>query len=38
VRLRLRGDAVLRARVAGDDDRAAGLSRTRSIDVHRRGR
>jgi plastocyanin len=38
IRLRLRGDAVLRARVAGDDERAAGLSRTRSIDVHRRGR
>jgi plastocyanin len=38
LRLRLRGDAMLRARVAGDDERAAGLSRTRAIDVHRRGR
>jgi plastocyanin len=38
VMLRLRGDAVLRARIAGDDDNATGLSRTRAIDVHRRGR
>jgi plastocyanin len=37
LRLRLRGDAVLRARVGGDDERAAGLSRTKSIDVRRRG-
>jgi plastocyanin len=33
--LRLRGDAVLRARVAGDDERAAGVSKTKSIDVVR---
>jgi plastocyanin len=33
--LRLRGDAVLRARVAGDDERATGVSKTKSIDVLR---
>ena len=35
LRLKLRGDAVLRARVAGDDERAAGVSKTKSIDVLR---
>jgi plastocyanin len=38
ITLRMRADAVLRVRIAGDDERATGLSRTRSIDVHRRGR
>jgi plastocyanin len=35
LRLRLSADTVLRARVAGDDERAAGLSRGRKLDVHR---
>ena len=34
LRLRLSADTVLRARVAGDDDRATGLSRGRKLDVH----
>jgi len=38
LRLRLKGDAVLRARVAGDDERGAGVSRKRSIDVVRPAR
>jgi plastocyanin len=33
--LRARGDALLRARVAGDDDRASGVSGTKKLDVHR---
>jgi len=33
--VRAPGDAVLRARVAGDDDRATGISRTKKLDVHR---
>jgi hypothetical protein len=32
--LRLSADSVLRARVAGDDERATGLSRGRKLDVH----
>jgi plastocyanin len=35
LKLRLARDAVLRARVAGDDERAAGVSRGRKLDVHR---
>ena len=35
LRLRLSADTVLRARVAGDDERATGLSRGRKLDVHR---
>ncbi|MBA3264450.1 MAG: hypothetical protein H0T69_18685 [Thermoleophilaceae bacterium] len=35
VRLRASGDAVFRARVAGDDERGTGLSKTRKVDVHR---
>jgi plastocyanin len=35
LRLKLAADAVLRARVAGDDERATGLSRTKKVDVHR---
>ncbi len=38
VRLRVSADAVLRARVAGDDERATGLSATKKLDVHRRPR
>jgi plastocyanin len=38
VQLRLSGDAVLRARVAGDDERAAGVSASRTIDVKPRPR
>jgi plastocyanin len=34
LRLRLAADTVLRARVAGDDDRATGLSKGRKLDVH----
>jgi plastocyanin len=34
LRLRLSADTVLRARVAGDDDRATGLSKGRKLDVH----
>jgi plastocyanin len=34
LRLRLSADTVLRARVAGDDDAATGLSRRRKLDVH----
>jgi plastocyanin len=34
LRLRISADVVLRARVAGDDERAAGLSRGRQLDVH----
>jgi|SRR5215213_2459054 len=33
--LRAPGDAALRARVAGDDERATGLSKTKKLDVHR---
>jgi plastocyanin len=36
LRLKLNADAVLRARVAGDDQYAAGVSKTKSIDAHRR--
>jgi plastocyanin len=35
LRLKLGADAVLRARVGGDDERATGLSRGLEIDVHR---
>jgi plastocyanin len=35
VRLKLAADAVLRARLAGDDERSAGLSKGLKIDVHR---
>jgi hypothetical protein len=35
LKLRLAKDAVLRARVAGDDERATGVSRGRKLDVHR---
>jgi plastocyanin len=35
LRLRLSADTVLRARVAGDDEVAAGLSKGRKLDVHR---
>jgi plastocyanin len=35
LRLRLSADTVLRARVAGDDERATGLSRGRKLDVHK---
>jgi plastocyanin len=37
--LRVAADAVLRARVAGDDERGTGVSKTRKVDVHspRRG-
>jgi hypothetical protein len=34
LRLRVAADAVLRARVAGDDERATGLSKTKKVDVH----
>jgi hypothetical protein len=34
LRLRLSADTVLRARVAGDDKAATGLSRGRKLDVH----
>jgi plastocyanin len=34
LRLRVSADTVLRARVAGDDERATGLSRGRKLDVH----
>ena len=34
LRLRLSADTVLRARVAGDDEAATGLSRGRKLDVH----
>jgi plastocyanin len=39
LRLRVAGDAVLRARVAGDDERGTGVSKARKLDVHgaRRG-
>jgi hypothetical protein len=33
--LRVAADAVLRARVAGDDERGTGLSKTRKVDVHK---
>jgi hypothetical protein len=33
--IRTRRDAVLRARVAGDGDRATGLSKTKKLDIHR---
>jgi len=36
LRLRVAGDAVLRARGAGDDERASGVSATRRVDVHKR--
>jgi plastocyanin len=36
LRLRISGDAVFRARVGGDDERASGVSAARKIDVHRR--
>jgi plastocyanin len=35
IKLRLAKDVVLRTRVAGDDERATGLSKTRKLDVHR---
>jgi plastocyanin len=35
LRLRLSADTVLRARVAGDDEVATGLSKGRKLDVHR---
>jgi plastocyanin len=35
LRLRLSADVVLRARVAGDDEAATGLSKGRKLDVHR---
>ena len=35
VRLRISADGVLRARVAGDDERATGVSKGRKLDVHR---
>ena len=35
VRLRASADAVFRVRVAGDDERATGISKARKIDVHR---
>ncbi len=35
LRLRVTADTVLRARVAGDDEAATGLSRGRKLDVHR---
>jgi plastocyanin len=35
LRLRVSGDAVFRARVRGDDERATGVSAARKIDVHR---
>jgi hypothetical protein len=35
LRLRVSGDAVFRARVAGDDERAAGVSTSTKVDVHR---
>jgi plastocyanin len=35
LRLRVAGDAVLRARVAGDGERGTGLSKTKKVDVHR---
>jgi plastocyanin len=35
LRLRLSADTVLRARVAGDAERATGLSRGRKLDVHK---
>lgn len=38
LRLRVSADAVLRARVAGDDERGTGLSATKKLDVHRRPR
>ena len=34
LRLRLSADTVLRARVAGDDEAATGLSQRRKLDVH----
>jgi hypothetical protein len=34
LRLRLSADTVLRARVAGDDEAATGLSHGRKLDVH----
>jgi hypothetical protein len=34
LRLAVARDAVLRARVAGDDRRATGLSKARKVDVH----
>ncbi len=34
LRLRVSADTVLRARVAGDDERASGLSHGRKLDVH----
>jgi hypothetical protein len=38
LRLELGADAVLRARMAGDDERATGVSGTRALDVRRRAR
>jgi len=35
VLVRTRADAVLRARVAGDDERTTGISKTKKLDVHR---
>jgi plastocyanin len=35
LRLRLSADTLLRARVAGDDERATGLSKGRKLDVHK---
>jgi plastocyanin len=35
LKLRLAMDVTLRARVAGDDERATGLSKARKLDVHR---
>jgi plastocyanin len=35
VLLRVSGDGVFRARVAGDEDRGAGLSKTKKVDVQR---
>jgi plastocyanin len=35
LRLRVSGDAVFRARVGGDDERASGVSAARKINVHR---
>jgi plastocyanin len=35
LRLKVSSDAVLRARVAGDGQRATGVSKTRKLDVHR---
>ena len=35
IKLRVAKDVVLRARVAGDDERATGISSGRKLDVHR---